>query len=371
MAQSLRDLKVKKSNLSFQGIDYVEFYVGNAFQSAYFYQTAFGFMPIAYAGLETGLREQVSLVLEQGHIRLLLTSAVTPDSLIAEHVALHGDGVKDIAFRVDDAVQTFEEMVKRGAQPILEPTVYQDKNGKVIKATISTFGDTWHSFIQRNAYEGIFFPNYHKPHNLSPTVSIGIAEIDHIAICVEAGELESYSKFYSDLMDFHESYRMDISGVFNGMNSRVLEDKTGNIKFTICEPASSQFKSQIDEYIKFNGGSGVQHIAFLTNNIVKTVQALLNNGMRFLNQPDTYYEMLEGRIGEIDEDIAVLRNLNVLADRDQDGYLLQAFTQLVQDRPTFFLEVIQRNGTRSFGQGNVKALFEAVQREQSNRGNLE
>lgn len=354
--------------LQIKGIDHVEFYVGNALQTAHFFRTALGFSPVAYAGLETGVPDRASYVLQQGSIQLVITGSTTGDSSIARHVTLHGDGVKDVAFQVNDVTQAFEEAVKRGAHPILEPTLYEDADGVVGKATVAAFGDTVHSFIQRENYTGTFFPGYRAIANPLPAAPTHLAALDHIAICVEPGDLAYYSKFYHEGLGFYESYRMDISGP-NGMNSRVMENSSGVVKFTICEPASSQSKSQIQEYLKYYGGSGVQHLAFASSNIVETVQVMNASGLQFLNQPQAYYDVLEARIGSIDEDIETLRQLNILADRDDQGYLLQAFSKLLQDRPTFFFEVIQRHGTRSFGQGNVKALFEAVQREQEKRGN--
>jgi 4-hydroxyphenylpyruvate dioxygenase len=354
--------------LQIKGIDYVEFYVGNAFQTAHFFRTALGFTPVAHAGLETGISDQASFVMEQGNIRLVLTGAIALDSPIAKHVALHGDSIRDVAFRVDDVAQSFEEAVKRGAYPIQEPTSYEDSNGQIIKATIAAFGDTVHSFVQRKSYQGTFFPSYQSIPNSPRVNATGLKQIDHIAICVEAGDLAHYSNFYHQGMGFHESYRMDLDGP-NGMNSRVMENSSGLVKFVICEPASRQSKSQIQEYLRYYGGAGVQHLAFTSNHILETVQAMRVNGFEFLNQPDAYYDALADRVGQIDEDIAELRQLNILADRDEQGYLLQAFTKLLQDRPTLFLEVIQRRGTRSFGQGNIKALFEAVQQEQAKRGN--
>jgi 4-hydroxyphenylpyruvate dioxygenase len=353
-----------------KAIDYVEFYVGNAFQSAHFYRTGFGFNPIAYAGLETGISDYSSWVVKQNQIHLVLTSALHNNHPIANHVTKHGDGVKDVALAVDDVFEAFDILTQRGALPLVEPKIYEDENGKLIKATISGFGDTVHSLIDRKNYQGIFAPNYKKIDNHPQSIPIGITEIDHLAICAEAGQLENYCNFYSQVMGFHESYRMNFISDKSGMNSRVMEDQTRKIKLTICEPIPAECKSQIEEYLISYGGSGVQHLAFLSHDIIETVKALKNNGIQFLNHPNTYYEMLKSRIGDIEEDLDLLHEMQILADRDDDGYLLQLFTKIVQDRPTFFLEIIQRHGTNSFGQGNIKALFDAVQRQQAKRGHL-
>ena len=353
-----------------KAIDYVEFYVGNAFQAAHFYRTGFGFTPIAYAGLETGLFGRTSWVMKQNNIYLVFTSALDAHHSIASHVAKHGDGVKDIALRVDNVVAAFENLTKRGALPILEPKIYEDEQGKFVKATIGAFGDTVHSLIERNNYQGSFAPDYQKVHNPPPAQSIGITDIDHLAIGVEAGKLEQSCNFYQTVMGFHESYRMNFVNDKSGMNSRVMESDTGIVKLPICEPVVAECKSQIEEFLTYYGGSGVQHLSFLSHNIIQTVQDLQNNGIEFASHPDTYYESLKSRLGQINEDLELLHQLQILADRDKDGYLLQSFTKLVQDRPTLFLEIIQRHGTNSFGQGNVQALFNAVQRQQQQRGHF-
>lgn len=357
-------------SLQLKDIDYIEFYVGNAYQATHFYRTAFGFTPIAYTGLEKGVRDQVSFVVEQGNIRLVLTTALSPNSPIADHVNLHGDGVKDIAFAVDNATHVFEEATKRGACPIMEPTVFEDQEGQVIKATIAAYGDTVHSFIQRDAYDGVFFPNYQAVQNPLSPVFAGLSAIDHITISVERGKLDQWVDFYSQALSFQQSHQVDISTEYSGMHSKVVQNSTGRIKFLIAETAPHKRKSQIEEYLMFYRGPGVQHIALLSDDIVRTVKALRTNGIEFLCIPDTYYDMLEDRIGKIEADIAVLRELNILIDRDEWGYLMQNFTRPVQSRPTFFWEVVQRQGARSFGSGNIKALFEAVEREQAWRGNV-
>lgn len=359
----------KKNPSLIEGVDYVEFYVGNAWQAAYFYSQGFGFTPVAYAGLETGSLDRTSWVLKQNHIYLVLTSSLNPDNEIASYVARHGDGVQNIAFRVNNTVEAFEKLIQKGATLIMEPTLEEDDNGEMVRAAVKGVGDTIHSLIQRQDYHGVFAPHYHKIENPPPSVSIGVTEIDHIAICVDKGELEKYCDLYRKIFDFHQSYQMDFVSEGSGMNSRVMENSTGTVKFTICEPIVSQQKSQIDEYITYHGGSGVQHLAFLSDNIIETVRSLLNNGVQMLRNPQTYYTNLRERVGQIEEDIKTLQQLQILADRDKDGYLLQVFTTMVQNRPTFFLEVIERHGTTSFGQGNVKALFEAVKSEQQKRGN--
>jgi 4-hydroxyphenylpyruvate dioxygenase len=355
--------------LKIQGIDYVEFYVGNATQAAYFYRTAFGFTPIANAGLQTGMCDRLSFLLKQGNIQIVLTGATRPNSEIAKHVALHGDSVKDIAFRVDDATYAFEEMLKRGALPILEPTVFESDEGQVIKATIATCGDTVHSLIQRDRYKGKFLPKYQKIPNPPRSSSIGIAELDHVTIVVEEGQLNSLVNFYTQVLGLHQSYKMSIV-TKSGMNLAVMENGKEVINLTLVEPVSTTFKSPLEEYLEFNGGSGVHHIAFLSDNIVNTVRSLQASGIDIAYTPDTYYDMLENRIGQISEDLAVLRELKILVDQDSKGYLLQTFIKPMQDRPTFFLEIIQRHNHRGFGEGNIKALLEAIEREQVKRGNL-
>ncbi|HEX6287990.1 MAG TPA: 4-hydroxyphenylpyruvate dioxygenase [Herpetosiphonaceae bacterium] len=359
--------------LPLKGIDYVEFYVGNARQAAHFYRLAFGFKPIAYAGLETGVRDRTSYVMQQRNIRLVLTGALGPDSPIAEHVKEHGDGVKDIAFTVDDAAAAFEETVKRGARPVMEPTVFEGQKGRIIKSTIAAYGDTVHSFIQRDEYHGTFFPKFHAIKNPPPATPTGLAAIDHIVGNVELGKMNDWVEFYNQVLGFHQLQAFtddDISTEYSALMSKVVENGEGRIKFPINEPAEGKKKSQIDEYLQYYRGPGAQHLALITGDIIETVRALRANGVDFLRTPDTYYEMLSDRVGKIDEDINILRELNILVDRDDEGYLLQIFTRPLQDRPTVFFEIIQRKGARGFGAGNFKALFEAIEREQALRGNL-
>ena len=360
--------------LPINGTDYVEFYVGNAKQAALFYQAAFGFQPLAYAGLETELRTQTSYVLRQGKIRFVLTSALSPDSVVAEHVKRHGDGVRDLALWVDDARSAFAETTKRGAVPVMEPTVFEDEHGKVVKASIRTYGDTIHTFVERKDYHGIFLPGFEAWTNRDFRVAnVGLQYVDHCVGNVELGEMNTWADFYSDVMGFRNLLTFDdkdISTEYSALMSKVMANGNDRIKFPINEPAEGKKKSQIEEYLDFYGGPGVQHVAMATNNIIETVSALRNRGIEFLHIPDDYYDTLNDRVGEIDEDLVPLRELGILVDRDDEGYLLQIFTKPVQDRPTVFYEIIQRKGARSFGKGNFKALFESIEREQARRGNL-
>lgn len=371
-APEIVDLQ-EKDSLLFKGIDYIEFYVGNARQSNHFYRTAFGFKPIGYAGLETGLRECCSFVLEQSNIRFVVTSAITPDSSIAKHVNLHGDGVYDIALLVDDASATFKEAVARGAKPILEPTMIEGHEGYIVKATIASYSENLvHSFIERNTYTG-FSPHYLPIPNTMSVTPTGLTDIDHIVINVDMGKMDEWVNFYSSIMNFHQLQKFtsdEISTQYSSLMSKVLQNSTGQIKFPINEPAQGDRKSQIQEYLDFHYGPGVQHIALRTNNIIQTVQQLRANGVEFLHTPDAYYDTLSQRIGSINEDLRVLQDLNILMDRDAHGHLLQIFTKPLTDRPTIFFEIIQRKGAEGFGHGNFKALFEAVEREQDTRGNL-
>jgi 4-hydroxyphenylpyruvate dioxygenase len=356
--------------VSLKGIDYIELYVGNAHQAAHFYRTAFGFLPVAYAGLETGERDRASLVMEQGQIRFILTAATSPESQVAEHVWLHGDGIKDIAFAVDDARQAFAIAVNRGATPVMEPSTFEDQDGRLIKATIAACGHTVHSFIQRDGSPRTLLPQYREIPKAAPALSTGLKLIDHVAISVEKGALDRWIDFYKNVLDFRQSHQEDIFTEFSAMNSKVVQNENGSVKFPIMEPALGRRKSQIEEYLEFNRGPGAQHVALLSSNIVETVRLLRENNIEFLGSPVTYYQTLESRIGKIDEKIDSLRELGILADRDQWGYLLQIFSKPIQSRPTLFIEIIQRVGACGFGGGNIRALFEAVEREQSMRGNL-
>ena len=353
-----------------KGFDYIELYVGNARQAAHFYRTALGFKPIAHSGLETGVRDRASILVQQNDIRLMLTSALTPDSQVAEHVKLHGDDVKDIAFSVADATVAFDVAVDNGAQAIMPPTLIGGAGGRITKATIGAFGDVVHSFIQRDGTDSSFFPNFQPIENPPPTFPTGLTSIDHVAVSVEPDQLSQLVDFYNRVLNFHHSFSEDIVTNYSSMNSKVVENKSGLIKFPIVEPGPGKHKSQIEEYLAFHHGPGAQHIALTSDDMLATVRALRANGNEFLVTPNTYYDMLPDRVGEIDEDIDELRELNILVDRDEWGYLMQIFTKPLLNRPTVFLEVIQRKRAKGFGSGNIKALFQAIEREQAVRGNL-
>lgn len=347
--------------------------MGNAKQSAHYYQTAFGYELVAYAGPETGVRDRASYVLQQGKVRLVLTTALHPEHEISEHVKKHGDGVKVLALWVDDATYSFEETVKRGAKPAKAPEVLKDSFGEVTVASIHTYGETIHTFVERKNYRGPFLPGYHTPRFKMNTTPVGLLHIDHCVGNVGWGEMNTWVKFYEDVMGFKLIVTFDdqdISTDYSALMSKVVSNGNGYIKFPINEPAEGKKKSQIEEYIDFYKGAGVQHIAIATEDIVHTVGKLRANGVEFLYVPETYYDDLKARVGSIEEDIAEIKKLNILVDRDDEGYLLQIFTKPVEDRPTVFYEIIQRRGAKSFGKGNFKALFEAIEREQEVRGNL-
>ena len=357
--------------LKLKRIHHVELWVGNAKQAAFFYRNALGFSQIAYCGLETGDREKTSHVLNQGRANLVLTSPLVKDGPIADHFKLHGDGVRDIVFEVDDCDAAFESAVGKGAEPFLEPHDVKDDNGSIRKAAIHTYGDTIHSIISMKDYEGPFLPGYME-RNI-PGEQTGIRIIDHMVGNVELGKMEYWAEWYSKVLGFERYITFDdkdISTEYSALMSIVMSDDSHKVKFPINEPAQGKKKSQIEEYLDFYYTPGVQHIAFLTNDIISTVSRLQERGVDFLHVPDTYYEELPGRVGEIDEDIKTLQKLGVLVDRDEEGYLLQLFTKPIQDRPTLFFEFIQRKGSRGFGVGNFKALFESIEREQALRGNL-
>ncbi len=359
--------------LPLKGTDYIEFYVGNALQAAYFYQLAFGFRLVAYAGLETGLRDRCSYVVQQGKIRLVLTAPLTPDSPIAQHIARHGDGVKVLALWVDDAEKSFYETVKRGAIPAQAPQTHSDEFGSITTASIHTYGDTLHTFVERGNYQGAFMPGFVARSSNLHTEPVGLQYVDHCVGNVELGTMNQWVKFYEDVMGFKLLITFDdkdISTEYTALMSKVVSNGNGYVKFPINEPAAGRKKSQIEEYIDFYRGAGVQHIAVATNDILHTVGELRKRGIEFLYVPDAYYEDLVARVGYIDESIEALRALNILVDKDDEGYLLQIFTKPVQDRPTVFYEIIQRKGAKSFGKGNFKALFESIEREQALRGTL-
>jgi len=355
------------------GTDYIEFYVGNAKQAAQFYQSAFGFQMVAYRGPETGVRDRASYLLTQDKIRFVLTSPLGPDGEIADHVRKHGDGVRDIALWVDDARDAFAKAVERGAASAYAPRVEKDDAGEVVTAGIRIYGDTIHSLVERKNYRGAFFPGFQPREPRYRAKPTGLLHVDHCVGNVELGKMNEWVGFYERVMGFKNLVSFDdedISTEYSSLMSKVMANGNERIKFPINEPAKGKKKSQIDEYLEFYGGPGVQHLALATDDIIETVRALRDRGIEFLQAPSTYYDTLQKRVGTIDEPLDQLRDLGILVDRDPDGYLLQIFTKPVQDRPTLFYEIIERKGARSFGKGNFKALFEAIEREQELRGNL-
>jgi len=359
--------------LPINGTDYVELYVGNAKQAAHFYKTAFGFQSFAYAGLETGQKDKTSFALVQDNIRLVLTSPMPGNDNIADHIKKHGDGVKVIALWVDDATKAWEETTKRGATSCMEPAKEEDDNGFVIRSGIHTYGDTVHIFVERNEYDGIFLPGFEKWESDYNPATAGLRYIDHMVGNVGWGEMNKWAEFYNQVMGFANLITFDdkdISTQFTALMSKVMTNGNGRIKFPINEPAKGKKKSQIEEYLDYYNGAGCQHIALATKDIIQTVSELEKRGVEFLYVPDTYYDTVLDRVGEIDEDIEVLKKLGILADRDEEGYLLQIFTRPIEDRPTMFYEIIQRKGAQSFGKGNFKALFESIEAEQERRGTL-
>lgn len=359
--------------LELWGTDHVEIYVGNAKQSAYYFKTAFGFQEVAYAGLETGVTDRTSYVLQQDKIRLVITSSMVKDSDINRHLNEHGDGVKFVALWVPDATKAFEETTKRGAKPYQEPKVIEDANGKVVTSGIYTYGETVHMFVERNEYDGPFLPGYVARSPKYQPEPVGLKYIDHMVGNVDWGQMNTWVKFYAEVMGFSQIVSFDdkdISTEYTALMSKVMSNGNGRIKFPINEPAEGKKRSQIEEYINFYNGAGVQHLALATDNIIYTIHELRERGVEFLDVPDTYYDDLKDRVGAIDEDMEVLKKYKILVDRDDEGYLLQLFTKPLMDRPTVFIEIIQRKGATSFGKGNFKALFEAIEREQENRGTL-
>ncbi len=355
------------------GTDHLEFYVGNAKQSALYYQAAFGYEWIAYRGPETGCRDKVSYVLRQGKITLVLTAALSPEHPIAQHVHQHGDGVKVLALWVDDAEYAFRTAVERGAAATMEPVTLEDEHGIVKMAAIKTYGETWHTFVERKDYDGPFMPGFEARRSAYPAKPVGLKFVDHCVGNVELGAMNRWVKFYEDVMGFKLLVTFDdkdISTEYTALMSKVVSNGNGYVKFPINEPAKGKKKSQIEEYLDFYRSAGVQHIALATDDIIKTVSQLRRNGVDFLYVPETYYDDVLQRVGHIEEDLAELKKYNILIDRDEDGYLLQIFTKPVEDRPTVFYEIIQRMGAKSFGKGNFKALFEAIEREQELRGTL-
>ena len=359
--------------LPINGTDYVELYVGNAKQAAHYYKTAFGFQSLAYRGLETGCRDRTSYVLQQGKIRLVLTTPFDPESEISHHIRMHGDGVRMIALWVEDARSAFHETTSRGAKPFMQPKEEKDENGTVVISGIHTYGDTIHLFVERKNYNGVFLPGYEKwtsEYNPSP---IGLEYIDHMVGNVELGAMNKWAKFYEDVMGFANLITFDdkdISTSYTALMSKVMTNGNGRIKFPINEPADGLKKSQIEEYLDFYRGPGCQHIAVATNNIIFTISEMRKRGVEFLYVPGSYYDTVGDRVGIIEEDMEVLKKLGIMVDRDEEGYLLQIFTKPVEDRPTVFFEIIQRKGAKSFGKGNFKALFESIEAEQERRGTL-
>ena len=355
------------------GTDYIEFWVGNARQASLYYRAAFGFELVAYRGPETGTRDRASYLIQQDKIRFVLTTAIKPVGPIADHVHKHGDGVRDIALWVDDARTAFAAAVERGAEPAMEPTVMKDGDGEIVIAAIKTYGDTIHSIVERKNYKGLFMPGFVPMKSPFRPASSGLKYVDHCVGNVELGKMNEWVGFYEKVLGFTNILTFDdktINTEYSALMSKVMANGNGRIKFPINEPAAGKRKSQIDEYLEFYDGPGVQHIAVATDDIIKSVKDLMSRGVEFLKVPSTYYDSVPDRVGKIDETIASLQELGILVDRDDEGYLLQIFTKPVEDRPTVFYEVIQRKGAKSFGAGNFKALFEAIEREQELRGNI-
>ncbi len=363
--------------LAIDGFDHVEIYTESAKQSAYFLSHAFGFIPVAYRGPETGYRDSVSIALRQGEVFVQLTSSLRPNSPIASFVHTHGFSTRDIAFRVSNCEAAYYEAMRRGAVSVSPPTELSDSKGSVIHAAIRTYGDTIHSFIERTAYRGLYYPGFadysHVFPKSIPLAEAGLRNIDHVVGNVELGKMEEWVSFYERILGFSQLKHFsdkDISTEYSALMSKVMNGGQGKIKLPINEPAQGKRKSQIEEYLDFHGGPGVQHIAFATRDIITTVSTLRQRGVRFLFVPQTYYDEIPGRVGTIKEDLEQIKQLGILVDRDEDGYLLQIFTKPLQDRPTTFFEIIQREGSQGFGAGNFKALFEAIERDQAERGNL-
>jgi 4-hydroxyphenylpyruvate dioxygenase len=355
------------------GTDYIEFYVGNAKQSALYYRAAFGFQLVAYRGPETGTRDRASYLLQQDKIRIVLTTPLGPEGPIADHIRQHGDGVRDLAFWVDDARDAHAKAVARGAESVHAPEVHQDAHGEVVIAAIRTYGDTIHSIVERRNYDGLFLPGFQPATSEFNPPPVGLKYVDHCVGNVELGRMNHWVAFYSSVLGFFNLLTFDdkdISTEYSALMSKVMSNGNGRIKFPINEPAIGKKKSQIEEYLDFYRGPGVQHIAVATDDIITTVTALKARGVEFLKTPTTYYDTLQQRVGRIDEPVDVLQSLGILVDRDDEGYLLQIFTKPVQDRPTLFFEIIQRKGAKGFGKGNFQALFESIEREQALRGNL-
>ena len=359
--------------LPLQGTDYVEFYVGNAKQSAHYYKTAFGFQSLAYAGPETGIKDRASYVIRQNKLTFVLTTPLRSEGPIAEHIIKHGDGVKFLSLTVNDAADAWKQTTHRGAKSFMEPEVLKDEFGQVVMSGIHTYGETVHLFIERKNYSGAFMPGYKKWEPGHESETTGLQYVDHCVGNVGWNQMNNWVKFYEDVMGFKNILTFDdkdISTEYSALMSKVMSNGNGYVKFPINEPAEGKKKSQVEEYLEFYNGEGVQHVAIATSNIIETVSVLQKRGIEFLRVPGSYYDTLLERVGKIDEDLLPLKDLGILVDRDNEGYLLQIFTKPLQDRPTLFFEIIQRKGAKSFGKGNFKALFEAIEREQEKRGNL-
>ena len=360
-------------NFKISGFDHCELYVGNAKQSAYYYQHAFGFEPVSYSGLETGNREKVSYVMQQNQVKFVLSSPLISGTDISRHIDRHGDGVKDISFSVNDAEKAWKETTSKGAKSVIKPKLIQDSYGEAVIATIQTYGDTTHTFIDRSKYQGTFLPGYENIQTPSTDISTGIVHIDHIVGNQPDGDMKKVCEFYEKIFGWHRFWSVDdkdVSTKYSSLRSIVMSNENEKVKMPINEPANGLKKSQIQEYIDFYNGPGVQHIAMSTKDIISTVKKLKSNGVQFLPTPKSYYEDLSNRIDDIQEDLEAIAELGILVDSDEKGYMLQIFTKPIQDRPTLFYEIIQRRGSNSFGKGNFKALFESIEREQSQRGNL-
>ncbi len=373
IAEPKKATSIEPDFLPLQGTDYVEFYVGNAKQAAHFYKTAFGFQSLAYAGPETGLKDRASYVIRQNKLTFMLTTPLRPEGPVEDHIRKHGDGVKVLALKVEDATSAWNETTKRGGKSYLEPQTLSDENGKVVMSGIHTYGDTVHLFIERGDYTGPFMPGFRKWESTYNPPDAGLQYVDHCVGNVGWNQMNPWVKFYEDVMGFRNILSFDdkdISTEYSALMSKVMSNGNGFVKFPINEPAEGKKKSQVEEYLDFYGGEGVQHVAIATKDIVTTVTDLQSRGVEFLNIPTTYYDTVLDRVGHIDEDLEPLKRLGILVDRDNEGYLLQIFTKPVEDRPTLFFEIIQRKGAQSFGKGNFKALFEALEKEQGLRGNL-
>ena len=363
----------EKDFLPLLGTDYVEFYVGNAKQAAHYYKTAFGFQSLAYSGPETGVKEKASYVIRQNKLTFVLTTPTRNDNEIAAHIYKHGDGVKVLALKVEDATSAWKETTQRGGKSYMEPTIMKDENGELVMSGIYTYGETVHLFIERKNYSGIFMPGYRKWESAYNPTETGLLYIDHCVGNVGWNQMNKWVNFYEEVMGFRNILTFDdsdISTEYSALMSKVMSNGNGYVKFPINEPAEGKKKSQIEEYLEFYNGEGCQHIAIATNNIIETVKQLQQRGVEFLKIPASYYSTVLDRVGHIDEDLEPLSELGILIDKDDEGYLLQIFSKPVQDRPTLFFEIIQRKGAQSFGKGNFKALFEAIEREQAARGNL-